>query len=48
MLRQFKKIASERLGGGFSSSDSDSGSGGDDKDVIVLTDDNFESQVYGD
>lgn len=47
-----KQIAGQRLGGksGGSSGSSGSGSGGsdDEKDVIVLNQDNFEENVYGD
>jgi protein disulfide-isomerase A6 len=48
------KIANERIGGGSSGSQGshgshDSGAGGiDEKDVIILTDQNFEDNVYGD
>jgi protein disulfide-isomerase A6 len=47
------KIANERIGGGSSGSHGGHSHGGDsggidEKDVIVLTDSNFEDNVYGD
>lgn len=53
MLRKFRNIANERIGGG-SNSGSHGGSHGsgsdgiDEKDVIVLTDGNFDDNVFGD
>lgn len=60
VLRKFRnvnikifQIANERIGGGGSGSGGnhgshDSSSGIDEKDVIILTDKNFEDNVYGD
>ena len=46
------KVANQRLGGGSNSGGGSHSSGGsgdfEEKDVIILTDDNFEENVYGD
>jgi len=42
MLNQYKKIAYERIGSKDTGSSSGEGGATNDKDVIVLTDDNFD------
>ncbi len=44
-MNELKKIVTSRLGGGSSGSGSGSGSGGGSKDVITLTDSNFDQMV---